>query len=380
MVHGPSAKIVINLFSIFACIGVLSGCGRNDDSSGEQSTEQIIDQMIVDYSESSPGASVLVVQDGDVLYKKAFGMADIEGGVKTTSATNYRLASITKQFTATAIMLLVEQGKLGYDTVLTEMFEGFPEYGQAITLSHLLSHTSGLLSYESLMDDSVTVQVKDADILQMMVEQTETYFEPGSQYRYSNSGYAVLAMIVERYSGQRFAEFLAENIFDPLGMQSTIAFEDGLSTITDRAFGHEDLGDDERFVQRDQNTTSAVLGDGGIYSSVEDLLLWDQSLYTEKILPQSVFENAWTAIPATMHGDDDSEYYGYGWYVETYSGRKNLRHSGGTVGFRNDMERFPECRLTVIVLTNRGEPPVISLARDIADLYMDEKSCSSPFR
>jgi CubicO group peptidase (beta-lactamase class C family) len=341
----------------------LAGCATTS-----QPPEAVVDALMSKYTGDVPGASVLVVRDGTVLYRKAFGLADVESGVASTTATNYRLASISKQFTATAVMMLVERGALTYDTRLTEIFDGFPEYGQAISLSNLLSHTSGLMDYEDLISDTATVQVKDADILQMMKAQTTTYFEPGSAYRYSNTAYALLAMTVERYSGERFADFLRENIFAPAGMHGTVAYESGVSSVPNRAFGHVFDEAAGFFVRRDQSITSAVLGDGGIYSSIDDLQKWDGLLYTEQLLPAHVFEDAWTPKPNTVH--DEGEQYGYGWYVDTLFGEKNLRHSGSTIGFRNDLERFPRRRLTVIVLTNRDAPDVKGLAREIAGVYL----------
>ncbi len=195
------------------------------------SREQRVDEILERYSGNVPGASLIVIKNGEALLKKAYGIADLKRAVKITSKTNFRLASITKQFTAMCIMILVEQSKLKYDDTLTEIFKEFPDYGKEISITHLLQHTSGLIAYEDLLDDSVTVQVLDKDVLEMMMKQDSTYYQPGLRYRYSNSGYAVLAMIIKKVSGITFAQFLNKKVFKPLDMQNSMAFESGISVI-----------------------------------------------------------------------------------------------------------------------------------------------------
>lgn len=361
--------------------------------------DQRVDALMEAYAGDVPGASVLVTHYGEPVFHKAYGFARRAPSgdptqppragtvVATTTATNYRLASVTKQFTATAIMILVDRGKLTFDTRLTDVFDGFPAYGANINISHLLSHTSGLVDYEGLIPDTTTIQVTDADVLQMMMAQNTTTFTPGSEYSYSNSAYALLAMIVEKVSGQTFATFLKDNIFEPLGMSNTVAYQAGISDVTNRAYGHVFDDDANAWVERDQSITSAVLGDGGVYSSTDDLLKWERALRDRRLLPDSLWNLAWTAKPNTRHGDDlgddtdrpapgdsrseNTEYYGYGVYIRSYRGHNVLRHSGSTMGFRNDMERFPELGLSVYVLTNRNSPAVIDLTRSIADIYLD---------
>src|SRR6185503_3685881 len=164
----------------------------------------------------APGASVIVIKDGKVLFKKAYGLANLEKKVAATTSTNYRLASVTKQFTAMAIMILAERQKLSYEDRLSDFFPGFPAYGKQITVRHLLNHTSGLLAYEDVMPDSTTVPLTDNDVLRLMEQQDHTNFPPGSEFRYSNSGYVLLGLIVEKASGISFPDFLRKNIFRPL--------------------------------------------------------------------------------------------------------------------------------------------------------------------
>ncbi len=308
-----------------------------------------IDNTMRDYDGNVPGASVLVIKDGRAVVRRAYGLA--HGETEATPATNYRLASITKQFTAAAILALVENGKVKLDDPLRRWLPSLPAATNGITIEHLLTHTSGLIDYEDVIPEGTTKQVRDADVLRLLEAQDKTYFAPGSGYRYSNSGYALLALIVERASGQSFAAFLRDRIFLPLGMQNTVAFEDGISTVAHRAFGNPE----------DQSLTSAVLGDGGIYSSIDDLAKWDAALYDPKY--------AVAFVPRTKTDDPNVE-YGYGWRISKHRGARMLWHSGETRGFRNVLMRFPEQRLTVIVLTNRNEPEPYKTALAIADEWI----------
>ncbi len=325
--------------------------------------EQRVDRLFQPYQGSDvPGAAVMIIQDGQPVLLKSYGMADLEEGIPVSSQTNFRLASLTKQFTAMAIMILAESGKLSYDMALTEIFANFPEYGHRITIRQLLQHRSGLIDYEDLMPDTVTQQMTDRDILHMMMQQDSTYFPPGTQYRYSNSGYAVLAMVVETRSGQSFAEYLEQNIFMPLEMYRTVAYQKGISDVPNRAFGYHVTADSVS--ASDQSPTSAVLGDGGIYSSVDDLYKWDQALYSMPLVSEETLQQAFT--PAL-------ENYGFGWRIDTYQGHQRLHHSGSTCGFRNVIQRYPAAHFTVIILTNRREPDVAPLAERLADLYLIRK-------
>ena len=330
------------------------------------STPAAVDNLFRDFTGTGvPGASVIVIRDGAVLYRHAYGMADLEAHVAATTRTNYRLASVTKQFTAMAVMMLAERGKLSYDDPLTKFFPDYPAYGKQIRIRHLLNHTSGLWAYEDLIPSGRTAQLKDADVLDLLKRQTATYFPPGSAYRYSNTGYAHLALIVEQVSGMRFAAFLKQYIFDPLQMTQTVAFEEGISTVPNRAYGYTARG--SGFERTDQSLTSAVLGDGGIYSSVEDLYRWDQALYTGTLVRAATLEQAFT--PATLTGGKQSS-YGFGWEIGEYHGIKTVQHSGSSVGFRTFILRIPQRKFTVIVLTNRSAANPDEIARKIADLYV----------
>jgi CubicO group peptidase (beta-lactamase class C family) len=314
-----------------------------------------------DYTGQVPGASVLVLEGGDAVFQRSYGLADLEAGVASSPTTNYRLASVSKQFTAASVLLLVEDGVLTLDDPVRRWLPTLPVATETITLRHLLSHTSGLIDYEDLLPPDQAHQIHDADVLRLLEREDRLYFPAGSDYRYSNSGYALLALVVERASGQRFAAFLQARIFSLLGMTATLAREDEGPPVTDRAFGYTRVGD--RWERTDQSTTSAVLGDGGIYSSITDLAKWDAAWYDDRLL--SAPSRALAVQASTATPEPDVAHYGFGWRLQ---GRMQW-HSGESIGFRNVLLRFPAQRLTVIVLSNRDAPEPYRLARQIAALW-----------
>jgi len=334
------------------------------------STANLIDQFFSDYNTpGSPGASVSIVRDGNALLSKAYGLADLEAPILATVRANYRLASLTKQFTAMAVMILADRGRLTLNDRLIDVLPLAPAYLQNVRIRHLLNHTSGIVDYEDLIPDSQTVQVLDRDVLTLLSGIDSVYFSPGERFKYSNSGYALLALVVEARSGQSFARFLRENIFLPLGMSHTVAFENGISTVQSRAYGYSRT--DSGFVRSDQSVTSAVLGDGGIYASVDDLARWDQELYSQSLVPSSLFREAFS--PAQLN-DGSITNYGFGWYIEPLNGIRSVYHTGSTRGFRNAILRIPDKRLTIIILTNRNEGDPIVIARKIASLMLAQPS------
>jgi CubicO group peptidase (beta-lactamase class C family) len=329
-----------------------------------------IDSLFKKYDGTDvPGVSVMIIKDGKVIYNRCYGLADLEAKEPVNPSTSFRLASVTKQFTAMSVMILAERKKLSYDNTLSDFFPDFPSPGKKITVSHLLNHTSGLIAYEDVMPESTTIPLLDKDVLDLLKKKDSTYFAPGAEFRYSNSGYALLALIVETASGNTFAQFLQENIFAPLQMTSSVAYEKGISTVPNRAYGYSlrDSLDEKSFIRTDQSMTSSVLGDGGIYSSTEDLFKWDQSLYTTKLVNSTTLDEAFT--PNILPDGKNSE-YGFGWRISTYRETRCLHHSGSTIGFRNEIQRYPEKRFSIIVLTNRDGGDPGALAYRIADICL----------
>jgi CubicO group peptidase (beta-lactamase class C family) len=299
------------------------------------------------YDGAVPGASVAVIRNGEPLIRRSWGLADLEAGTAASSATNYRLASVSKQFTAAAILLLVQDGMLGLDDVIGEWLPSLVERVRRVTVRQLLTHTSGIADYEDLVPPRATRQVRDADVPGLLASSDTSYFEPGSGYRYSNSGYALLALVVERASGMSFRTFLRERIFLPLSMHTSVAYEEGVSSVENRAYGYSLVRGSWK--RNDQSITSAVLGDGGIYSSIDDLVKWDAALYDDRLLGAEYRRLAFTPHTAT---DDPDVRYGFGWRITGDA----VWHSGETVGFRNVIVRCPARRTTAIILTNRDYP------------------------
>ncbi len=317
-----------------------------------------VDSLMRVYQGDVPGASVSVIRDGQVVLSRAYGLADLENRASATPATNYRLASMTKQFTAAAILLLAEDGCLALDDPIIKWLPMLPHAAE-ITIRHLLTHTSGLIDYEDLIRESISRQLHDADVLHLLETHNRTYFVPGTSFRYSNSGYALLALIVGKASQQGFALFLRERILAPLGMQNTLAYEEGISTITHRAFGYSVV--ELSWTRTDQSLTSAVLGDGGIYSSIDDLAKWDAALYDTRLLSAESIRLAFTPAARTTN---PKVAYALGWRISGDA----VWHSGETLGFRNVIVRYPRQHFTVIVLTNRNDSEPYSLALAIVKL------------
>ena len=349
-------------------------------------------------SEQSPGAAVLVRKDGRTIFERGYGVRDLRTLAKIDPETNFRLASCTKQFTAMSIMLLVHDGKLRYSDKLTDVFPDFPAYGKAITIRHSLNHTSGLPDYEDLMNAAekrngsaiwtAERQIQDDEVLALLKQETSGKFAPGTKWSYSNSGYVVLGLIVAKVSGKAFPEFLHERIFAPLKMDSTLAYVKGKNEVPRRAYGHS--RDGNTLGETDQSPTSATLGDGGVYSSVEDLAKWDEALARHSLLSEAEMQPAVTPVrlvdgsqplwPANREQSSDNlhpgrpVWYGFGWFLDPYKGHARMYHSGGTMGFGTYILRFTTDKLTVIVLCNRTDLDPEKLALQVSDLVLEDGS------
>jgi len=327
-------------------------------------------------SAAIPGAAILVLRNDQIVFEHGYGVTDLKTFHKIDAHTNFRLASVTKQFTAMAIMLLVHDGKLQYDERLTDIFPDFPDYGRAITVRNLLNHTSGLRDYEDLMppsDPNVPVeqqQIQDTGVLALLERQNSTKFSPGTKWEYSNSGYVVLGLIVEKVSAQSFPDFLRHRIFAPLDMSHTIAYVRGKNEVPNRAFGH--TLENASWKQTDQSSTSSTLGDGGVYSSLDDLRTWNHALANHTLLSQREMQAALTAVnvPGVVGPDHTPAQYGFGWFLNAHNGHQRMWHYGETEGFRTTIQRFTDDHLTIILLSNRADLNPSELALKIADLYL----------
>jgi CubicO group peptidase (beta-lactamase class C family) len=348
-----TARIIFSLFAFVA-------------SAMSQPTEKSVDDLFKNFSPAdAPGAVVMVIKDGKTAFAKAYGAANIEAHTACSTNTNFRLASVSKQFTAMSILILVERGKLQLDQSITRFFPEFPEYGKPITVRHLLTHTSGILDYEDLIPPGTTIPLSDENVLLLLRQQNKTNFSPGTKFQYSNSGYALLSLIVEAASGSTFPEFLHQNIFQPLGMTNTLAYKPGLAVVPNRSYGYTKKADG--YEGSDQSLTSAVLGDGGIYSSVVDLFKWDQALYTEKLVSRKTLEQIFTG--SSRNSDMKDSAYGFGWYIGQERGVKHIWHYGSTCGFSTQIHRFPEKNFSLIVLTNRRDAGLTDITKKLIELF-----------
>ena len=332
-------------------------------------------------SPDSPGFAVGVIRNGELIFARGYGLADLKAKAPITPQTDFRLASVTKQFTAMAVMLLVHDGKLRYDETLTRIFPEFPPYGNKITVRHLLNHTSGLKRYEEIYEKETAgtqpdkiPQLHDVDVLRILEQQTSGSFAPGKRWEYSNSGYAVLAMIVERISGKSFEDFLRARVFVPLGMNHTVAYVSEKNQVPNRAFGYRRASDGKGWTFSDQSPTSAVLGDGGIYTSIEDIAKWDRALSAHTLLSKREMEPALMLVRVdggvTLSDGAQSE-YGFGWFLDPYKGHRRMWHDGDTSGFHTSIQRLPDDQLTVIVLANRTDINPRELALQMVDFNLE---------
>ena len=343
-----------------------------------------------------PGLAVLVRKDGRTVLERGWGLRDLRSRTVVDARTGFRLASMTKPFTAAAVMLLVRDGRLRYDTALTDVFPSFPAYGRGITIRHLLTHTSGLPDYEELMAAAekggapiwtAERQIHDDEVLNLLRGAKEGRFAPGTSFAYSNSGYVVLGLVVARVSGMPFGEFLAKRVFRPLEMERTLAYEAEKNDVPARAFGH--ARDGSSFREADQSPTSATLGDGGVYSNLEDLAKWDEALRVSTLLSPGAMKPALDPVtlpdgtlprwpPGEPSGDNlapgERVAYGFGWMLDPWKGHRRMWHHGESIGFATVIDRFPDDGLTVVVLANRDDLDVRKLALEVAD------ACLTPRR
>jgi len=386
-------RVLVGFALVLSALGLGSHLGQQISlASVEKKLDQLFSRAT---SPDAPGLAVLVSQNGEIVFERGYGVGELRLKARIDARTNFRLASFTKQFTAMAIMLLVHDGKLRYGETLTDIFPDFPDYGKAITVRNLLNHVSGLPDYEELMEAaekasgsmwSPEKQIQDEEVLKLLEKEQSGKFAPGTSWSYSNSGYVVLGLIVAKASGRTYGEFLGERIFAPLKMNHTIVYQKGKNDVANRAFGHSKEGD--LFKETDQSSTSATLGDGGIYSNLEDLAKWDDALRNHTLLSEKEMQPALTPVklndgsephwPKEPDGDNlhpgKPVSYGFGWFLDPYNGQARMWHTGSTMGFRTVIERFPGENLTVIVLSNRTDLDPEKLSLQAADLFRPAKS------
>ena len=343
-----------SLSMAFLMAAALPACGQTLPSKMDSIFAPLADAR-------SPGMAVLVRSHGRTVFERGYGVRDLRASARIDAQTDFRLASCTKQFTAMAVMLLVHDGKLQYGRTLGEIFPEFPAYGRAITVRQLLTHTSGLPDYEDLMDASWSAahQIQDREALELIDHRSAGKFAPGTSWEYSNSGYVLLGLIVEKISGEPFGQFLHGRIFAPLHMTRTLVFVNGENRVPNRAYGH--TRESGGFAETDQSSTSATRGDGGVYSNLSDLAKWDDALTRHALLSEPEMAAALTPVtPANL--------YGFGWFLDPYQGHARMWHYGETIGFGAVIDRFTADQLTIVILCNRTDLDPAKLALQVADL------------
>ena len=305
--------------------------------------------------------SILVAQKGKILISKGYGDANLECNCPNTPKTKYSIGSITKQFTAMAIMQLQEKGLLKVDDPINKYIADYPN-GERITIHHLLTHTSGVPNYSDLPDFWKTITL--ATTISNLVERFKNLpldFVPGEKYKYSNSGYVLLALIIEKVSGSSYESFLQDGIFHPLKMNNTGYFSHEI-ILKNRASGY--LRGRDGIVNAHYFDASTAMGAGCLYSTVEDLYLWDRTLYTDKLVNKGALERIFTPF---------KQGYGYGWGIDSMFTHKRIGHDGGGGGFYSDISRYVDDDVCIIVLSNFGHAPIDKIKKDLAAIVFNEK-------
>ncbi len=319
---------------------------------------------------TSPGCALAVIRDGRTVYTRGYGMANLDHDIVITPSSVFHIASVSKEFTATAILLLAQDGKLSLDDEVRSHVPELPDFGRRITIRHLLHHTSGLRDQWELLGlagwrysrDLIT----DDDVLQLMARQKDLNFAPGEQYMYSNTGYTLLATIVKRVSGQSFREFTTSRIFKPLGMARTHFRDDFDEIVKDQAYGYVPAGDTFRLSVTNFDTAGAT----SLLTTVEDMALWDRNFYDGRVGGRALVDSLLTN--GILNSGEKID-YAYGIMHNTYRGLATVGHGGSDAGYRADFVRFPGERLSVACLCNLSTSNPAELTRRVADIVLADR-------
>lgn len=348
---------------------VFGGLSASAASAADDKKAVAVDEIFVDLTKAgSPGCALGVYRDSKVVYSKGYGLANLEENVPITPQSVFDIGSTSKQFTAASILLLEKQGKLSINDDVRKYIPELPDYGQKVTILHLLNHTSGLRDYLTLMDlagintDGVTT---DEDALQIIFRQKALNFAPGSDWLYSNTGFFLLSVIIKRVSGKSLREFTAENIFTPLGMTHTQYRDDHTSLIADRALAYDAMEKGPGY--RLDVSYFEQTGDGAVHTSVEDLLKWDENFYSGQIGGKEFL----TEIQEQGKLNSGKVLnYAKGLFIQDYRGLHTVSHGGSWGGYRAELLRFPEQRFSVACLCNLGSARPSNRAHRVADIYL----------
>ena len=355
MVHDRTMRIATTSLALVLASGISWGDNVDDYLRAQMAKSHV------------PGAVLLVLKDGQRLKEGSYGLANVELNVKMSTEMVFQIGSMSKQFTASAIMLLVGEGKLNLDDPVGK-FISIPDAWKGVTVRHLLTHTSGIRNWANLPGFKFTGTYNDNEFLSLFKD-IPLDFSPGEKYFYSNSGYAVLGMIVHTVSGQSLEEFVKARFFDPIGMKNT-RYNIETDVVTNRVAGY--YWTKEGTMENGMPMRPKVSApSGGILSTVNDIALWDAALRTSSPLTQAQKDAMWT--PMTLN-DGKKDNYGFGWMLTPYKGRKLVKHTGTTeAGFRSMIVRFQDEKLTIILLTNQAALDIDPVVFGIADFYLPQQ-------
>ncbi len=354
--------------AFLSCIFLLS-CGSKAQTLPPDVTKQV-DKVFEKWDKpDSPGCALGIYKDGQIVYKRGYGIADLNDDVPITPATVFHVASMSKQFTAASIVLLAQQGKLSLDDDVRKYIPELPDFGERITIRHLVHHTSGLRDQWNLLDlagwryslDLIT----DDDVMSVMTRQKDLNFKPGDKHVYCNTGYTLMGLIVKRVSGMSLREFTTKNIFEPLGMTHTHFRDDHAEIIKHDALGYEQEGKDKPF--RMSLTNFDTVGATSLHTTVEDLQLWDENFYHPRIRGQAFLRQMLER--GKLNSGEELD-YAFGLVVGKYKGLPTVDHGGADAGYRSDLIRFPVQHFSAAVLCNSAETNPSSLTRQVADIVL----------
>ncbi|HEX8844816.1 MAG TPA: serine hydrolase domain-containing protein [Pyrinomonadaceae bacterium] len=359
------------LFLIFTFVLSLLAsviCHAQERAAKPSPATERVDALFAQWDKpDSPGCALAVINGGQVIFKRGFGRANLDYDIPISSQSVFNIASTSKQFTAASVALLATQGKISLDDDIRKHLPEIPPYPIPVTIRQLIYHTSGIREYSHLMQ-LAGIRFQDApdeEVFKIIARQKELNFRPGDEYLYSNSGYFLLAQIVKRVSGKSLREFAEENIFKPLGMVNTRFHDDNTEVIKNRATGYSSRKGGGFSVER---TISDHIGDGGLLTTIDDLILWDRNFYGNKLNGGQELINL-LLTPGTLNSGGKLNYV-FGLDIEQYKGLKMFGHGGAYNGFNSDMIRFPDERFSVICLCNLSNIESGRLTRQVADIYL----------
>ena len=352
-----TVRVAVVLSLAFIFNSIITAQGTAPIPTNDQITSKVDEYMKAVLQVDGFSGTIMVAHDGKPIVSKGYGMANIELNVPNTPEKIFRLGSITKQFTGMAIAMLQERGKLSVSDPMCIYFTDCPEIWKPITIKHLLTHTSGITNYTAFPDFAkTTVMPVTTTAMADRLKKEKLEFVPGEKMSYSNSGYFLLGNIIEKVSGKSYEDFLQENIFTPLGMKQS-GYDDPLRIIPNRAAGYQKQAG--KVINASYTDMSVPYAAGSLYSSTGDLLIWDQALYTEKLVTKKALDEIFTP----WKGDAG---YGFGWNIGKRFDRRQVSHGGGIYGFATQIARFPDDRVTVIVLSNVQSAPAGNIANNLS--------------